>query len=178
VLEILVACTAMLAAAGGAAAAAGLARQRRKTAAQALERYARSRDLRFAEDRATSAPRIDGVEAGIAFAIDLVRLDGRACTRVVACAPRGRCMKLRLAPSAAGPARLRAEDPAALREPLGQREGALRILGARDGVWVASDGARVVCAWPGVDGDASLLDAARALVVTLAETRVAEAPYR
>ena len=168
----------MLAAAGGALAAAGVARRRRKAAAHALERYARSRDLRFAEDRTTSVPRIDGVEAGVPFAIDLVRLDGRACTRVVARAPRGRCMKLRLAPSAAGPARLRAEDPAALREPLGQSEGALRILEARDGVWVASDGVRVVCAWPGVDANERLLDAARALVVTLADTRIPEAPYR
>lgn len=165
------ACTTALVA---IAAAAVLHRRRQRTLAM-LAAYAEARAYRFVAG--APAPRVEGGEGGIPFAIDLVRLEGRVNTRVTARAPRGRCPRLRLVPGRATP-RLRSEHPDLLREPLARREDALRTLRARDGVWIASDGARVVCAWPGLEDDPRLLDAARLLVTTLADTHVPDVPYR
>ena len=165
--EILLAC----ATAAGAAVLAGLARQRRRAAAEVLARYARRSGLAFRPDRL----RIEGHEGAVGFVIDLARFDGRVCTRVAARASRGRCLRVRLV---ARPFGVRAEDEDAAGAALERTSDAVGALRTRDGLWLASDGALVVCAWPGVEADAEVLDAARRVVAEVADTRPPDAPYR
>ena len=165
--ELLLACATTV----SVAVLAGVLRQRRQAAADALSGYARTRSLDFDARRL----RVDGLEGSVPFVVDLVRLEGHVCTRVAAGAARGRCLRVRLV---ARPWRVRAEDDATAGAALERASEATRTLRTREGLWLASDGARVVCVWPGVERDGDLLDAARRVVTTLADTRPPEAPYR
>lgn len=175
-LEVVLACAST----GVLVGWAGLAHQRRVVALRGFEAYGHARRLRVvAPDpaHAARAPRLEGAEGEVPVAIDVVRLDGRVWTRVVAKAPRGRCLVLRLVP-AEGDVRLLAHDLPAARVVADAARPSLRVLGLRAGLWLASDGGKVVCAWPGIEQEGRILDAAIEAVAAVARSHLPEAPYR
>ncbi len=129
-------------------------------------------------------PTLEGRDGDLVYVIDVVRLEGRLCTRVSARAPRGRSVRLRLwrrdatGTDVTDAYEVRARDASAAREAVEDAAGALLRLTVREDLWLASDGTRVVCAWTGIEPDARVLDAACEAVVRVARTHAPEAPYR
>lgn len=142
-----------------------------------------------------ASPRVVGTKDDVAYTVELVRLDDEVRTRISATATRGRAPVLsvlqqgvfmttkepvlRIGDDAFDAAYLVTKGTSHDAEGLRQTTRALLLLAdRRRGVWLSSDGLKVMLSWRGAESDPLVLDAARDAVVGVAAWHRPESPYR